>query len=157
MALSPKDLAALLKKRGAVSEERAEVRVPSRGVIRRPKPVVARDIDRDRVTNVLRGLRTKTGGEMYGATKNEPDRPGLDGPTYWTGDPRRRERLDHYGNEGEGWDDEGWEAEYAGPLRDEVQVKIDAAFGPGLFDVSIGEKGHIHLTPPAAGQARLKE
>jgi hypothetical protein len=68
----------------------------------------------------------------------------------WTFDHLNRTRLDHYGGE-EGWDDEGWEADYAGPLRKKIQQWLDNHFGSGLFDVEIGEKGHVDISLTDAG------
>jgi hypothetical protein len=73
----------------------------------------------------------------------------------WLVTPWGRQRLDHYvgsnyhpgpDDDPEGWDSEGWEEDYAGPLEREVQAKLDARFGKGLFSVSIGEKGHIEVS-----------
>jgi hypothetical protein len=73
----------------------------------------------------------------------------------WFVTPWNRQRLDHYvgrnyrpgeDDDREGWDSEGWREEYARPLKREVQAKLDARFGKGLFSVDIGEKGHIDVT-----------
>ena len=60
-----------------------------------------------------------------------------------TAEPISRERLDHYGNDGEGWDHGAWE-EYAGPLRARVREAMNDC---GLrVDVEVSEKGHVHVT-----------
>ena len=77
----------------------------------------------------------------------------------WIATPRGRERLDHYVGKnyrtGGGYSEGGysekaqeyaWEYEYAMPLETEVQGKLDARFGEGLFSVDIGEKGYITVT-----------
>ena len=72
-------------------------------------------------------------------------------------EPRNRQRLDHYGNGGEGWDGDRWEENYAGPLRVKVQKAMDDEFGKGAVSVEIGEKGHVEVellkTTPAAAPA----
>lgn len=60
-------------------------------------------------------------------------------------EPQFRERLDHYGNDGDGWDDEGWEQDYAGPLRHEIESALKKS-GVENAIVDIGEKGHVHVT-----------
>lgn len=70
----------------------------------------------------------------------------------WFIEPRQRQRLDHYGNEGEGWDQEGWDEDYANPVRDAAQKWLDAEFGHGHFDADVGEKGHVYVTPTAQGK-----
>ena len=60
-------------------------------------------------------------------------------------EPRNRQRLDHYGNDGDGWDEEAWEEEYAGPLRSKVQKVMNDELGKGAVSVSIGEKGHVDI------------
>ena len=76
----------------------------------------------------------------------------------WIATPRGRARLDHYVGKnyrGGGYSEGGysekaqeyaWEYEYAMPLETEVQDKLDARFGKGLFSVDIGEKGYITVT-----------
>ena len=119
------------------------------------------------VTNFLRTLTTQVGGQVESvrlATLEDAlryeTRPAIASEIRaswrdaWFVTPMRRQRLDHYvgrnyrpgeGDDPEGWDSEGWEEEYAGPLEREVQAKLDARFGKGLFSVSIGEKGHIDV------------
>lgn len=61
----------------------------------------------------------------------------------WVYDPHYRQRVDHYGNDGEGWDEDGWEADYARPLTDEVQAQL-----PEGYVVEVGDKGHVYVSPP---------
>jgi hypothetical protein len=58
-------------------------------------------------------------------------------------EPMDRQRLDHYGNDGQGWDEMGWEDEYATPTRKRVQDAMDAHFGAGRVDVYVDEKGFV--------------
>ncbi len=60
--------------------------------------------------------------------------------TYILAEPARRRRLDHFGNEGQGWDSEGWEEAYAAPLRKEVEALLGKD-----FSVDIGDKGHVYV------------
>lgn len=65
-------------------------------------------------------------------------------------DHSNRKRLDHYGNDGDGWDDEAWYHEYAEPLQkkwSKVAVKV---LGKRGMSVEIGEKGHVTVSwqPP---------
>ena len=65
----------------------------------------------------------------------------------WTLEPEWRQRLDHYGNDGDGWDENGWEMDYAGPLREEAQKWLDKTFGPNHLSADVGEKGHLDIQP----------
>jgi len=72
---------------------------------------------------------------------------------YFIIDPVGRQRLDHYGNDGEGWDSEAWEEEYAGPLYTAVKTALDKMFGNNAgFSLDISEKGHIDIAwrPPTS-------
>jgi hypothetical protein len=69
-------------------------------------------------------------------------------------EPYYRERLDHYvgrnyhpgpDDDPEGWDEEGWQQEYVGPLVRKVTAALDHHFGPGLFWIDVGEKGHVYI------------
>ena len=60
-------------------------------------------------------------------------------------DPEGRQRADHYGNGGEGWDTENWDRDYAEPLRKWAQARLDDAMGRGAYRVEIGEKGDIYV------------
>lgn len=53
--------------------------------------------------------------------------------------PAFRQRLDHYGNDGEGWDD-AWYDDYAIPLRRQVE----AVLGDG-FQAEVGDKGRVYV------------
>lgn len=87
------------------------------------------------VASLLRGMNTKTGGTLK-VVSVEPESIDID--------PARRQRLDHYGNDGDGWDDEGWEYAYAGPLRKEIEATLKGA-GITKWYVDVGEKGHVYL------------
>ena len=119
------------------------------------------------VTNFLRTLTTRRGGQVEAvrlATLEDAlryeTRPAIASEIRaswkdsWLVTPWDRQRLDHYvgrnyrpgaGDDPVGWDSVGWEEEYAGPLEREVQAKLDARFGKGLFSVSIGGRGHIDV------------
>jgi hypothetical protein len=85
----------------------------------------------------LSGVYTKTAGTLR--FMNRDDEGGV---TY---DPQYRRRLDHYGNDGDGWDEEGWEEDYAGPLRREVRGLLAKQNANATYEVSIGDKGHVHV------------
>jgi hypothetical protein len=89
----------------------------------------------DEVKSALSGRKTKTGGRL---NKTESD------PDSFTFEPEYRQRLDHFGNDGEGWDEEGWAEDYAGPLVKEVEALLKAAGIKGWV-VDVGEKGHVHV------------
>jgi hypothetical protein len=102
------------------------------------------------VTDFLRSMVTQTGGQ----TQRVTTQPDMQGGVTWFVEPWNRQRLDHYvgrnyhpdeDDDPEGWDSEGWEEEYAGPLRRQVQAYLDSQFGKGRFSVDIGEKGHIYV------------
>ena len=60
-------------------------------------------------------------------------------------EPRSRCRLDHYGNNGEGWDD-SWYDEYAYPMEERARILIQDRFGEEILNrlnVEVGEKGFI--------------
>jgi len=97
--------------------------------------------------SLLNGAVTKVGGRLK--AEGPPEKSS--GGWYISFEPAYRQRLDHYGtsyddeDEGqEGWDDDGWEEDYAGPLRSEVERKLKSAEIPGV-DVDVGEKGHLEL------------
>lgn len=94
------------------------------------------------IKTALSGKRTATGGILKSEGMDEQQRTAFFEPQY-------RERLDHYGTsysddgeEQEGWDSEGWEENYAGPLRKEVEALLKKAGIKGA-SVEVGEKGHI--------------
>ena len=65
-------------------------------------------------------------------------------------EPSYRERLDHYGNDGEGWDSDGWWSDYAGPLEEEVNNMLTDKFPVLLknrdkWSASVDEKGFIDI------------
>jgi hypothetical protein len=56
--------------------------------------------------------------------------------------------LDHYGNNGDGWDSEGWMRDYVNPLLEQVRPLVDEHQPDGAswrLACSIGEKGHIDI------------
>lgn len=73
----------------------------------------------------------------------------------WSVDPQYRQRLDHFGNDGDGWDEDGWSDEYAGPVADAALARLESKFGKGLFYVDVGEKGHIDVTLTPKGKKLL--
>lgn len=111
------------------------------------------------ITSALRGMRL---GPVGGRVLNVGYYPGTS-PS-WSVEPSNRQRLDHYVGSGyhdrddddddgdsEGWDEDGWMADYATPITVAALKWLTSEFGPGLFDVDVGEKGHldIFLTPLA--------
>jgi hypothetical protein len=98
----------------------------------------------DTVTNFLKSMRTSRGGRNISVNYYPPGKSG-DAWHLWEAEPQNRSRLDHYGNDGDGWDEEGWNESYSDPLSREVQEKLDERFGQGIFEVSIGEKGHLEV------------
>lgn len=128
-----------------------------------PTPEPVSRVTSDEVASFLRSMSTPTGGRNRDVDYYPPGRNGFQSP-HWSAEPANRQRLDHYvgsnywpgeDDDPEGWDSEGWEEEYAGPLRQEVQDKLDARFGKGLFSVDIGEKGHIGVDPTKKGLEAL--
>lgn len=73
----------------------------------------------------------------------------------WDVDPIYRERLDHYGNDGDGWDDEGWQAEYSEPVYVDTVSKLEQRFDKGYFFVDVGEKGHISVSLTPKGKENI--
>lgn len=74
----------------------------------------------------------------------------FDGRSTWEIEPTDRQRLDHYGNDGDGWDEEGWREDYAYPMEAAARKWLNEAYAPGVFQVEeTGEKGHLYvsLTP----------
>lgn len=60
-------------------------------------------------------------------------------------EPRGRQRLDHYGNDGEGWCD-SWYDDYAWPIEEKAKELISSKFGAEVLDLlsfEVGEKGFI--------------
>lgn len=108
----------------------------------KPKPA---GVTVEDVTRKLKSMRLGPGGRVQSVSFEG------DG---WFIEPRDRQRLDHYGNEGEGWDDEGWTHDYAEPVRQAAQKWLDAEF-PKLFDADVGEKGHVFVAPTAEGKRVL--
>lgn len=86
-----------------------------------------------------------------------------DWPGFWTVEPSNRQRLDHYvgqhynpgpDDDEEGWDSDGWEEEYAGPMRETAEKWIEKNYGKGLFFVDVGEKGHLEIQLSPEGKKK---
>lgn len=83
----------------------------------------------------LAGFTTKTAGKLV---------PFDMGDDYVDLKPTHRERLDHYGNGGDGWDLDSWENDYAAPLAREVRLQlISRGIFEDVFSIEIGEKGFV--------------
>jgi hypothetical protein len=105
----------------------------------------------DEVTRFLSGLRTKTAGRL-----KRPEWTGAE----WLAEPENRERLDHYGSsedDEDGWDSEGWDEDYASPLRDEIVARLEGEFGADLFDVEIDDKGYVGVYRTNKGLQKIVE
>lgn len=128
--------------------------VTPRPKLRAPKPApkpAAPALTPGEVTSFLKRLTTRTGGRNRDVYFNDdPKWPS------WSAEPQRRQRLDHFGNDGDGWDEDGWDDKYAGPLQREVQRAIDQKFGKGVLGVAVGEKGHIDVQPTAKGKRLIE-
>ncbi|CAB4203464.1 hypothetical protein UFOVP1382_80 [uncultured Caudovirales phage] len=61
-----------------------------------------------------------------------------------TYDPEGRQRADHYGGDGDR-DSEGWDRDYAEPLRKWAQSKLDAAMGKSAYRANVGDKGDLYI------------
>lgn len=153
---------ALKKRKTATSQVKAPVPVATAPVATAPaSPSTAE------VTAFLRNMTTRKGGRIEEVRLETLENmlryahPSMASEIRaswresWFVTPWGRQRLDHYvgrnyhpgpDDDPEGWDSEGWEEEYAGPLEREVQAKLDTRFGKGLFSVGIGEKGHIEVS-----------
>jgi hypothetical protein len=105
-------------------------------------------LDLDRIQSFIKRMKTPTGGRI---SRVEYD----DKYKSWTANPYDRQRLDHYGNDGEGWDEEAWWDEYAGPLTDETTRLLEQEFGKDMFEVDVGEKGHLHIDLSQKAKALL--
>lgn len=92
-----------------------------------------------RVAAALRTITTKTGGRMRDVTY-EDEMVGAE--------PDNRQRLDHYGNDGEGWDDEGWDRDYAHPLQKEIAEQLAKRIDPKELEelyIDVQEKGFVYI------------
>jgi hypothetical protein len=122
-----------------VAERFAKLALPRSQAAKKPaetKPQALQGVQTSEfVVTLLNGRNTKAGGRLkVGAVEEE----------FVEFEPYKRQRLDHYGNDGEGWDEEGWETDYAGPLRAEVRAILKTG-GATQWDVEIGEKGHVEV------------
>lgn len=61
-------------------------------------------------------------------------------------DPVERTRLDHYGDDGDGWDDEGWEEDYTSPVLEAIEPSLKERFGKFYIDAEVDEKGGVEIT-----------
>jgi hypothetical protein len=131
----------------AAEEVSAALKILRPSVLRALKVVEEDEIHEGKepasVAPFLRGLTTKTGGRV------EEVRWDAEWGN-WRIAYEWRKRLDHFwekGQDGGDWDEDGWRADYVNPITKEVQGAIDAKFGRGKFEVSVGEKGHVDVTP----------
>lgn len=117
------------------------------------------------VTSALKGMRL---GPVGGRILSVDYYPGAS-PS-WSVEPSNRQRLDHYVGSGyrdrdddgddddgdsEGWDSEAWEQDYADPVSTAAYKWLAAEFGPSLFYVEVGEKGHIDIQLTAEGRKKF--
>ena len=102
----------------------------------------------DGIEGRLRAIRLGPGGRARSVDR--------EGDAEWTIEPTSRERLDHYVGSGwgsrrdedddpEGWDEEAWREDYADPMESAAQKWLDQEFGPGLFGLDTGDKGHLFV------------
>lgn len=89
------------------------------------------------------------------------------GSVEWVSEPPERKRLDHYVGsfdfrdpdddlyDPEGWNDDAWQEEYAEPLLTKTLRGLEEHFGKKLFDVDIGEKGFVYVSPTPEGYKAL--
>lgn len=115
------------------------------------------------ITSALKRMRLgPVGGRVVGVDFYPGASPS------WVLEPSNRQRLDHYVGSGyrdrddddddgdsEGWDSEGWEMDYAGPVSTAAYKWLATEFGPGLFYVEVGEKGHIDIQLTAEGRKKF--
>ena len=111
------------------------------------KKILAEAVPPEASLPSLRGIKLGPGGSVMSI---DDDHKGT-----WFIEPRNRQRLDHYGNDGEGWDDDGWDEEYAGPVYKAAKTWLDNEYGPGLFEVEVGEKGHVEVSLTSAGKKKF--
>jgi hypothetical protein len=122
------------------------------------RPEAPKGLTVEDVTRRLRGISLGPAGRARDVE--------FDGGQYplWSIEPANRQRLDHYvgqnyhpgeDDDPEGWDSEGWEDDYAGPIRKAAQAWLDQEFGKGNFDVDVGEKGHVDVQPTSEGKKVL--
>ena len=117
------------------------------------------------ITSALKGMRL---GPVGGRILSVDYYPGAS-PS-WSVEPANRERLDHYVGSGyrdrdgddddddgdsDGWDSEAWEQDYADPVSTAAYKWLAAEFGPSLFYVEVGEKGHIDIQLTAEGRKKF--
>lgn len=103
---------------------------------------------KDRIKAILNGFTTKTAGRLRLVHAEEGE---WDGSRFVSleFDVACRERLDHYGNDGDGWDEDGWDDNYAGPLYSEIVARLKSngieAGWRGPVRVEVGEKGFVNI------------
>lgn len=61
-------------------------------------------------------------------------------------EPHNRQRLDHFGNGGDGWDSEGWSSEYERPLVEALEKHLAKAMPNRKFSIDVDEKGFVGVT-----------
>lgn len=111
-------------------------------------PVTSYMLNVDDVTSTLKNMSTKSGGRMRSVS--------LEAGPEWHCEPTNRQRLDHTGNDGDGWDEDEYDEEYSNPLYRQVMDKLEDSFGVGLFQIEIGEKGHVYVSLSSKGKQAVK-
>jgi hypothetical protein len=88
------------------------------------------------VAKLISGKKTKTAGILgKGFIEND---------TFVSFEPAGRQRLDHYGNDGDGWDEDAWFEDYAAPLTKEISAVLQHAGISGWY-VEVGDKGFVEV------------
>ena len=127
-----------------------------------PAAPVSQTVGLDEITSALKRMGLGVGGNVRSVSFDPANSPG-ESPS-WFVEPTNRQRLDHYvgsfynpgeDDDPEGWDEDGWEEEYAGPLRSAAAKWLREKFGPGLFNLEVGEKGHLSIYLTSAGMKKF--
>ena len=124
---------------------------------------VKRETPRDYMEEITDALKRMRLGPVGGRVVDVDYYPGVH-PS-WSVEPSNRQRLDHYvganyypegDDDPEGWDEDGWNEEYAEPIQGAALAWLADAFGSkGLFYVEVGEKGHIDIQLTDAGRKKF--
>jgi hypothetical protein len=108
---------------------------------------------KEQMEHLLSGLSVGPGGRLTHVRFEDGQYP------LWEATPTNRKRLDHYVGtfdhrskndddyDPEGWNEEAWEEEYAGPVYAIVTKALAQQFGQGMFDVEVGDKGFVTVQP----------
>ena len=148
-------------KRAGLVYDRDKKLVPLYGPAAAPKTPPPPSVpDVGQITSALKRMRLgPVGGRVESVSLDE----GGANPS-WTVTPTNRQRLDHYvgagyqpeeGDDEEGWDEDGWSEDYAEPIRSAAVKWLNEEFGPNLFYVEVGEKGHVELSLTNAGRKKF--